>query len=76
MRETMLLEQARSLAKDDAVTSFIKQTSKLNVYVNSESGFVPPSDDDQDTSEENQSPGSTGRRRKESKITHDQLVKQ
>lgn len=74
LRETLFLEQARSLQKDSAVAEFIKQTSELNVYMDSESGFVPPETDDQadEVGEDDlMSPGvSSVRKRKESKITH------
>ena len=32
LKESLLLEQARSLHKDDAIATFIKKTNELNVY--------------------------------------------
>ena len=46
LKENLLLEQARSLNKEDSIAHYIKKTNELNVFINSSN--VPMTDSEEE----------------------------
>ena len=82
LKENLMLEQARSLNKEDSIAHYIKKTNELNVFINSSN--VPLTDseeEEQDDGGTTAALGETGRLTVHSgkttgrKLTEEQMLK-
>lgn len=80
LRDHLILEQSKSLTKENAIDQFIKRTDELNVYVNTANVKLPDESDDEREADSplvvrNRAKSFASNGREKPKLTEDQLAK-